>query len=108
MVSQFIILTFVCILLSLVSSFLSDSLDSVSIAAQNVTVYDWLTNSKIQLSKPSLYPDGSDIASWRMSIGLFYGMVYGMVVKNYLGTVSFSFIFLTGIFIYFKKNILDI
>ena len=46
---------------------------------------------------------GSDIASWRMSISLFYGMVYGMVVKNYLGKVSFSFIFLTSIFIYFKK-----
>ena len=46
---------------------------------------------------------GSEIASWKMSIGLFYGMVYGMVMKNYLGTVSFSFIFLTGIFMYFKK-----
>ena len=46
---------------------------------------------------------GSDIASWGMSIGLFYGMVYGMVAKKHLGTGLFSFIFLTGIFIYLKK-----
>ena len=31
------------------------------------------------------------IASWRMSIGLFYGVMYGMVTKSYIGKISLPF-----------------
>ena len=50
---------------------------------------------------------GSDITSWRMSIGLFYGIVYGMVIKSYSGKISFSFIYLMHVFQSLKKVILD-
>ena len=36
----------------------------------------------------------SDISSWRMSLGLFYGVMYGNVTKRFVGKISFNFIFL--------------
>ena len=46
---------------------------------------------------------GSDIASWRMSVDLFYGVMYGMVTKSFAGKISFNFIFLLSVLIYLKK-----
>ena len=37
---------------------LYDRLDSVSVAAQHESIHDWLTNSKMKHTKPTLYPDG--------------------------------------------------
>ena len=39
-----------------------------------------------------------------MSIGLFYGVVYGMVIKSYSGKISFSFIYLMHVFQSLKKS----
>ena len=39
-----------------------------------------------------------------MSIGLFYGIVYGMVIKSYSGKISFSFIYLMHVFQSLKKS----
>ena len=46
---------------------------------------------------------GSDIASWRMSTGLFYGVMYGMVTKSFVGKISLNFIFLLIVFFCLKK-----
>ena len=48
---------------------------------------------------------GNDIASWRMSIGLFYGAIYGMVTKSYIGKISLNFLFLLNVLLYLKKLI---
>ena len=46
---------------------------------------------------------GNDIASWRMSIGLFYGAMYGMVTKSYLGKISLNFILFLSFILFLKK-----
>ena len=46
---------------------------------------------------------GSDLASWRMSIGLFYGVMYGMVTKSYVGKLSLNFTFLLSVLLYIKN-----
>ena len=48
---------------------------------------------------------GNDIASWRMTIGLFYGAIYGMVTKSYIGKISLNFLFLLNALLYLKKLI---
>ena len=47
---------------------------------------------------------GSDVASWRLSIGLFYGKAYGIVSRSYTGKISFSFIYLMQFFQRLKKS----
>ena len=46
----------------------------------------------------------SDVASWRLSIGLFYGKAYGIVSRSYTGKISFSFIYLMQFFQRLKKS----
>ena len=46
---------------------------------------------------------GSDIASWRMSIGLFYGVMYGMVTKSYIGKISLNFTSLFIVSLYIRR-----
>ena len=46
---------------------------------------------------------GNDVASWRMSIGLFYGVMYGIVTKSYKGKITLNFLFLLNVLIYSKK-----
>ena len=46
----------------------------------------------------------SDVTSWRLSIGLFYGKAYGMVTKSYTGKISSSFLYLMHIFQSLKKS----
>ena len=46
----------------------------------------------------------SDVTSWRLSIGMFYGKAYGMVTKSYTGKISFSFLHLMHIFQSLKKS----
>ena len=46
---------------------------------------------------------GSDVASWRLSIGLFYGKAYGIVIRSYTGKIPFSFIYLMQFFQRLKK-----
>ena len=46
----------------------------------------------------------SDVTSWRLSIGMFYGKAYGMVTKSYTGKISFSFLYLMHIFQSLKKS----
>ena len=46
---------------------------------------------------------GSDISSWRMSIGLFYGAMYGAITKRYIGKISFNTSFLFRILLYLRK-----
>ena len=45
----------------------------------------------------------SDVSSWRLSIGMFYGKAYGMVTKSYTGKISFSFLYLMHIFLNLKQ-----
>ena len=49
---------------------------------------------------------GSDISSWRMSIGLFYGVMYGNVTKRFVGKLSFNFIFLFRFLFTLRKFLL--
>ena len=48
-------------------------------------MYDFMTNSRFH----HFHLMGSDISSWRMSIGIFYGVVYGAVTKRFVGKISF-------------------
>ena len=45
----------------------------------------------------------SDVASWRLSIGLFYGKAYGIVKKSFTGKITFRFIYLMQFFQSLKK-----
>ena len=51
---------------------------------------------------------GSDISSWRTSIGLFYGVVYGAVTKRFVGKISFNFIFLFRFLFTLRKLLLGL
>ena len=51
---------------------------------------------------------GSDISSWRMSIGLFYGVMYGNVTKRFVGKISFNFIFLFRFLLSLRKFLLGL
>ena len=46
----------------------------------------------------------SDVASMRLSIGLFYGKAYGIVIRSYTGKIPFSFIYLMQFFQRLKKS----
>ena len=48
----------------------------------------------------------SDVASWRLSIGLFYGKAYGIVKKSFTGKISFRFIYLMQFFHSLKNSFL--
>ena len=47
---------------------------------------------------------GSDIASWRMSVGLFYGVMFGMVTKSFAGKISLNFNFLLNVFFFILRS----
>ena len=51
---------------------------------------------------------GSDISSWRMSIGLFYGVMYGNVTKRFVRKLSFNFIFLFRFLFTLRKFLLGL
>ena len=85
--------------------FLLFCLDSVSVAIGKVQImYDFMTNSRFHL----FHLMGSDISSWRMSIGLFYGVVYGAVTKRFVGKISFNFIFLFRFLFTLRKLLLGL
>ena len=76
--------------------------DSLSAAAvRNQFACSFTTDSKFQPSRPT------DIASncWRLSIGLFYGAIDGMVTKSCVGKLSLNFLFLLNVLLYLKKLI---
>ena len=43
-----------------------------------------------------------------MSIGLFYGVVYGTITKRFVGKISFNFIFLFRFLFILKKLLLGL
>ena len=51
---------------------------------------------------------GNDISSWRMSIGLFYGAMYGAITKRYIGKISFNTSFLFRILLYLRQRLLSV